>query len=295
MFHIRRGDKAGIARMARIFTGRSVGLALSGGGARAYAHIGVARAMRELGVPLDFLAGTSMGGIIAAGLAMDWNLEELDRRIRQAFVESSPLSDIAIPFVALSRGSLVDHRLKTHFGGVQICDLWRPFSCVSTDLTTGEMHVHRSGALDRALRATVSLPGVMPPVIERGHVLVDGALTRSLPVDLINEQHEGVTIGVDVAHANGLTPQDLVLNPPGWRWFASGAWRRGPPIISVLIRSATMPTRRAMDASRECAEIIIQPDMPGIELRNWKAYVPAVEAGYRATMARAEELQPYAL
>ena len=295
LFHVRRELRADITRLARIFTGRSVGLALSGGGARAYAHIGVARAMQELGVPLDFLAGTSMGGVVAAGLAMGWSLEELDRRIRQAFVETSPLSDIAFPFVAMSRGSLVDARLKAHFGGVQICDLWRPFTCVSTDLTTGDIHVHRTGPLDRALRATVSLPGVLPPVIENGHVLVDGALARNLPVDLINEQHDGFTIGVDVAHANGLTPQDLKLQPSGLRWLTSGAWRRGPPIISVLIRAATMPTRRAMAASRECAEMIIQPDLEGIELRNWKAYEPAVEAGYRATMARAGELKVYSV
>lgn len=295
LFHIRGDSPEDMAHLARVFSGRSVGLAFSGGGARAYAGVGVAKAMRELRIPMDFLAGTSMGAVIAAGLAMGWDIEELDWRIRAAFVESSPLADITFPLLAMTGGRTVDERLKTHFGDVEICDLWRPFTCVSTDLTLGEMHTHRAGLLHRALRASVSLPGVLPPVIEDGHVLVDGALVRNLPVDIVKQQHEGITIGVDVVQASGLTPEDLKLHPSGWRWLLSGAWRRGPPIVSVLIRSATMPTARAMAAARDPAAIIITPGLEGIELRDWKAYAPAVEAGYRATMAQAEALSAYAV
>jgi NTE family protein len=293
LFHVREGSIADIARLARGFGGRSVGLALSGGGARAYAHVGVIRALTELGVPIDFLSGTSMGAVIGAGFAMGWSLDELDRRIRAAFVKSSPLADIAFPLVAMSRGGRVDTRLKEHFGDTDIADLWRPFTCVSTDLTTGEMRVHRSGLVHRALRASISLPGVLPPVVEAGHVLVDGTLVRVLPVDLVQELHDGPTIGVDVAEAAGLTPYDLKLHPSGLRWLLSGAWRRGPPIVSVLIRSAIMPTARAMAATRDRADLLIEPDLDGIELRDWKAYDRAVAAGHRAAMARAEELSEY--
>ena len=295
LFHARRGNDADLMHLARVFSGRSIGLAFSGGGARAYAHVGVAKALEALHVPVDFLAGTSMGGVVAAGMAMGWDSQELDRRIREAFVESSPLADIAFPILAMTGGRVVEQRLKHHFGGVDICDLWRPFSCVSTDLTTGGMHLHRTGALDRALRATVSLPGVLPPVIEQGHVLVDGALARNLPVDVVKSQHEGLTIGIDVGRAAGLSPADLRLQPSPWRWLLSGAWRHGPPIVSVLIRSATMPTRLAMAAANSSADLLIAPDVDDIELRNWKAYEPAVEAGYRATMDQAEKLSAWAV
>jgi NTE family protein len=291
LFQIRQGDGADLARLARIYAGKSVGLALSGGGARAYAHVGVARALRELGVPFDFLAGTSMGAVIAAGLAMGWDLPELDRRIREAFVESSPLSDIAFPLLAMTRGRRVDHRLETHFGDTQICDLWRPFACVSTDLTTGGPYIHRRGLLRCALRASLSLPGVLPPVVHEGHVLVDGALVRNLPVDVVREQHDGVTIGVDVAVSEGLKPDDLLLRPSGWRWLTSGAWRKGPPIVSVLIRSATLPSVAAMAAARDSRIVEIIPAVEGVGLQDWNAYEPAVEAGYRATMEAAERLQ----
>ena len=289
LFQVRAGEAADLARLARIYTGNSVGLALAGGGARAYAHIGVARALAELGTPIDFLAGTSMGAVIAAGLAMGWDGEEMDRRIREAFVDSSPLSDIAFPILAMTRGRMVERRLKTHFGDTQISDLWRPFTCVSTDLTASGMYVHRRGSLRRALRASLSLPGVLPPVVENGHVLVDGALVRNLPVDLVREQHDGVTIAIDVAGVDGLKPGDLRLKPSGWRWVTSGAWLRGPPIVSVLIRSATMPSVAAVTEARDDV-VRIAPDVDEIGLQDWKAYDSAVAAGYRAAMAAADQL-----
>jgi NTE family protein len=289
LFHVRVGETADLARLARIYTGNSVGLALSGGGARAYAHVGVARALAELRVPVDFLAGTSMGGVIAAGLAMGWDGAEMDRRIREAFVESSPLSDIAFPLLAMTRGRMVDRRLRTHFDDVQIGDLWRPFSCVSSDLTAGGMHVHRRGSLRRALRASLSLPGILPPVVERGHVLVDGALVRNLPTDLVREQHDGVTIGIDVAVAEGLKPGDLRLKPAGLRWLTSGAWLRGPPIVSVLIGAATVSSLAAPAVPRDDL-IEIDPRIEGVGLQDWKAYDTAVDAGYRAAMAVADQL-----
>jgi NTE family protein len=290
LFQVRQDNADDLARLARIYAGRSVGLALSGGGARAYAHVGVARALRELGVPIDFVAGTSMGAVIAAGLAMDWDLEEMDRRIIDAFVASSPLSDIAFPLLAMTRGRMVDRRLETHFSDTQISDLWRPFLCVSTDLTRGEAHVHRQGRVRDAVRASLSLPGVLPPVVKDGHVLVDGALVRNLPVDLVREQHDGVTIGVDVAAAEGLRPDDLMLRPSGWRWLASGAWRKGPPIVSVLIRSATLSSAAALAAEPDQRTLTISPDVDGVELQDWGAYDLAVRAGYRATKAMGDVL-----
>jgi len=289
LFQIRSGDAADVARLARIYTGNSVGLVLSGGGARAYAHVGVARALVELQTPIDFLAGASMGAVVAAGLAMGWEGAEMDRRLHDAFVNSSPLSDIAFPLLAMTRGRIVDHRLETHFGDAEIGDLWRPFTCISTDLTTGGAHIHRRGSLRRALRASLSLPGILPPVVEDGHVLVDGALVRNLPVDLVREQHDGVTIAVDAAAAEGLRPDDLLLKPSGLRWLTSGAWLRGPPIVSVLIRSATLPSFAAAAAARgDLVEIV--PELEGVGLQDWKAYDRAVAAGYRAAMAIGDQL-----
>ncbi|MGE5501235.1 MAG: patatin-like phospholipase family protein, partial [Ignavibacteriales bacterium] len=169
LFHVKENDADDLARMARVLTGQSVGLVLSGGGARAYAHIGAIRALKEHGVPVDFIGGASMGAMIGAGLALGWDDAEMDRRMHEAFVDSSPIADIAIPpLLAMTGGRIVAQRLEEHFGDVQIEDLPLPFFCVSSNLTTGAYHLHRRGSLCRALRASIALPGVLPPMTEDG-------------------------------------------------------------------------------------------------------------------------------
>jgi NTE family protein len=281
-FHMRRDDPMDLARLARMLAGQSVGLVLSGGGARAYAHIGAIRALREAHVPIDFLGGTSMGAIIAAGVAMGWDDEELDWRIRKAFVDTSPLDDIAFPIIAMTRGVKVRERMDEHFGDVEIPDLWLPFFCVSTDLTSGVYHLHRRGLLKTALRASIALPGILPPVSDGGHVLVDGAVTKNFPTDIMRSIQLGPIVGVDVAEAGSITAEDVEPPVSTWRWLLSGEWRRGPPIVSVLMRSATISTAHEQAAARAYTDLLISPDIGPVEIRDWKAYQPAVDAGYRA-------------
>jgi NTE family protein len=289
-FHVRRGDHAGIDRLARMLTGQSVGLVLSGGGARAYAHIGAIKALRDSRVPIDFVGGTSMGGIIAAGVAMGWSDQELDWRIRKAFVETSPLDDIAFPILAMTRGDKVRDRLAEHFGEVLIPDLWLPYFCVSTDLTAGAYHVHRRGLLKQALQASVALPGILPPVSLGGHVLVDGAVTKNMPSDIMRSMHLGAIVGVDVAEARGITAEDVEVPASPLRWLVTGEWRKGPPIVSVLMRSANISTAHEQAAARAFTDILVVPDIGPVEIRDWKAYDPAVDAGYRAMLEAIDKL-----
>lgn len=284
LLQLRKGDKADTARLARTLVGQSVGLVLSGGGARAYAHIGAIKALHESKVPIDFLGGASMGAIIAGGVAIGWSDEELDWRIRKAFVESSPLDDIAFPIIAMTRGEKVRERLAEHFGDIEIPDLWLPYYCVSSDLTAGVARLHRRGLLRHALRASIALPGILPPVTEGEHVLVDGAITNNFPTNVMRTQHLGATVGVDVAEARGLTAEDVNVPASPWRWFASGEWRRGPPIVSILMRTATISTSHEQAASHDYADIVVAPELGPVEIRDWKAYGPAVEAGYRSMM-----------
>jgi NTE family protein len=92
-----------------------------------------------------------------------------------------------------------------------------------------------------------------------------------------------------------LRPADLTLRPSGWAWLASGAWRHGPPIVSVLIRAATVGTEVAMAATRAALDVTIVPPVDQVGLQDWKAYDPAVEAGYRATLARAPDMAAMAV
>jgi NTE family protein len=262
-----------------------VGLVLSGGGARAYAHVGAIRALRERGVPIDFVGGVSMGAVIGAGVAMGWDDAEMDRRIREAFVDTSPLSDIALPILAMTHGWQVNLRLEHHFGETQIADLWLPFFCLSSNLTTGAYHMHRQGLLRRALRASISLPGILPPATEDNNVLVDGAVMKNFPADVMRASQLGPIVGIDVTSGRSITADDVARPVSIWRWVLSGKWLRGPPIVSILMRSATVSTSRDVAAAREATDVLVLPDVTKVEIRDFSAFDPAVAEGYRATMA----------
>lgn len=288
-FHVKGGDRADAGRIARVLTGTSVGLVLSGGGARAYAHMGVVKALMASGVPLDFVGGASMGAIVCAGVAMGWAYEELDTRIRKAFVDSSPVDDIAFPIIAMTHGRKVDARLEEHFGATQIADLWRPFFSVASNITTGGYVVDREGLLRASLRASISLPGILPPVVRDGAVLVDGAVMRNFPVDIMRAWHNGPVVGSDVSRSRGVDPRTVTDTPPWWRWLLSGAWRQGPPIVSVIMRSATLTTKAEIMMARSATDLLIVPN-PVIEIRDWKAFDRAVENGWEVTLAALAKL-----
>jgi len=290
IFHLRRDRLADVQRIARVLTGQSVGLVLSGGGARAYAHIGAVRALRERGIPIDFVGGVSMGAIVAAAVAMGWEEEEMDRRIHEAFVDTSPLDDIAVPLLAMTHGIKVSERLAHHFGDTHIADLWLPFFCLSSNLTTGAYQLHRRGLLRKALRATISLPGILPPANDGQNVLVDGAVMKNFPADVMRAAQLGPIVGVDVTTGRSITADDVARPSSVWRWIWSGQWRKGPPIVSLLMRAATVSTSRDVAAAREATDLLVLPDVGKVEIRDFSAYDPAVAEGYRATIEALDKL-----
>src|SRR6202035_4079754 len=183
--HHHVGDAADLGRLARLITRRGGRLVLSGGGARGFAHLGIIRALREARVPIDFVGGSSIGSIIAAGVAVGWSDDEMRLRYRRSFVDTNPVNDYTFPFVALTRGRKVSRLLQREYGDILIEDLRRPFFCVSANLSTGRALEHRDGRLADALRASVAIPGVLPPVFHGDDVLVDGATINNLPVDVM--------------------------------------------------------------------------------------------------------------
>lgn len=275
-FHLRPDVKEDWARIARVIAGQGVGLVLSGGGARAYAQIGVVRAMREHGVPVDFAGGTSMGAVIAACVAMDWPIDEIEKRVRRCFVRRNPLSDYTLPLTSLVSGRRVESLLRENFGDADIVGLKKPFFCVSSNLTTGTPHIHRKGGLAAALRASLALPGILPPVLAADGVLVDGAVMNNLPVDVMRALHRGPIAAVNVA-------RDLALLPDSLSRSETSMWSRlfRPPIVGILIRAATVSADTQDRRQADMADLVIEPPLGGIEIRDWKAFDRAVEIGYR--------------
>jgi NTE family protein len=289
--HIRAGSANDIGRLARFIAGRAVGLVLAGGGARGFAHIGIIKALMEAGVPFDHLGGTSMGAIIAAGLAQEWGVEELTERMRDVFVLHNPLNDFTLPLIALVKGKKASIMLRRNFGDIRIEELTKPFFCVSSDLTTGRIHEHRSGVLWRALRASVALPGILPPVTHHGHLLVDGGVMNNLPVDVMREHAVGAgpIIACDVTGEIDLQARDERYGERPWWWLIWQRMRGTPSIVSILMRSGTVGSEAQRRIVREQADYLIEPPMPDIGLRDWKKFDQAIKEGYDTARASIEK------
>lgn len=287
--HIRAGVTEDVRRLARFVSGRAVGLVLAGGGARGFAHIGVLKALQEAGVPIDQLGGTSMGALIAAGMAAEWDVPSLARRMREAFVESNPLSDYTFPLIALVRGRKVSRLLRDNYGDTRIEELPKPFFCVSSDLTSGRTHVHRAGPLWRALRASVALPGILPPVTHHGHLLVDGGVMNNLPVDVMAENPHGPIIASDVTGEIDLhASDDRYGERPLW-WLIGQRMRGTPSIISILMRSGTVGSEAQRRLVRQQANYLFEPPLEDVGLRDWQAFDRAVAEGYAHAMSMMEK------
>jgi NTE family protein len=287
--HLRLHAPGDVARLARHLAGRAVGLVLSGGAARGFAHIGAIRAWREAGLPIDRIGGASMGAVIAAGVAAGWDDRELRDRIHQAFVETNPLNDYTVPWIALFRGETVNRLLRQHFNQTVIAALWRPFFAVSTNLTRGGLLVHRHGVLWQALRASIAIPGVLPPLSVNGEILVDGGVLDNFPVDVMAGIGSGPIVGVDVGAAPALTPgSEAASGRRGLIDFFRPDPGRLPGIVSVLSRVGTVTSTLQTALARAQLSLLIQPPIADVALLEWHAFERAVEAGYRA-MATALE------
>ena len=281
-----------IARVARMLTGRGVGLVLSGGGARGFAHIGIVKALREARVPIDLVGGTSMGAILGAGVARGWSVEELKERFHAAFVQAKPLRDYTLPFVSLVSGRKVSRLLRKDCGDMDIEDLPLTFFCVSSNLTTGHCMVHRRGLLWLWLRASVAIPGVLPPVVYKGEVLVDGGTMNNLPVDAMRELGRGPVIGVDVGADRAFTTDsDEVDVPLPWQLMSWLRVRHHRPNIFQILWRAGMVNSSAMTAAhREKTDLLLQPPLAEIDMLNWSAFDRAIQAGYEYAAKRLEGL-----
>ncbi|MFZ0043519.1 MAG: MFS transporter, partial [Solirubrobacteraceae bacterium] len=171
-----------IARLGRRLTGRSVGIVLSGGGARAFSHIGVLEELSAAGVRIDRVAGVSMGAFVGALFAMGMDGESIDACCFEEWVQRRPLSDYTIPRHSLIRGDRFRSMLDRTFGAWQIEELPRSFMCGCTELRSGRLVMSRHGSLSERVGFSICLPILAPPQVRGRELFIDGSLADNLPV-----------------------------------------------------------------------------------------------------------------
>jgi len=229
---------------------RKIGLALGGGAARGLAHIGVLEVLGREGIPIDMVAGTSMGALIGALYAQGKAVSEIkDLAIELGSKRFSLLADPALPKTGLIRGRKVKKVLKSTIGNIGFGDLGLPFACVATDINSGEEVVIKQGLVWQGVMASSSIPVMFSVAKWKGKYLVDGGLVNPVPASVVRQMGADFIIAVDVAPS------------------ISGRLHQAdkePNIFNIIMQILHIAAYQSLKASLSEADVVIEPQMASI-------------------------------
>lgn len=300
--HLRSAHREDFQRLARVLTGNSITLVLGGGGGRGLAEIGVFKALRNAGIPIDRIAGTSIGALIGGLLASGKDPETVAEEMRTWAEKGKLGKDFTFPALSLVHGKRLHRATHDVLGDGNIEDLPIPFFCLSADLSEEKTVVHDRGSLWRSVRASMSVPGIGPPLFDDGRILVDGGVVNNMPADVVASRHDGRIITVDVSLQRKLVVPESYNNlvPSGWRilWHRINPFLEPlqvPSIYEVILRSSTIGGSVNIRKARELADLSIQPPVTSVGLLDFDAIDRLIEIGFEHTMTQLASIGTAAL
>lgn len=296
-YHVRLDSAEDRDRAGRLLTGSDLSLVLGGGGARGLGHIGVFRACQEVGLTIDRVVGVSLGSVIAGLIAQGRNWDEVAAEMRRSTVESGPLTHFTFPAISIDSGRRYFAQLDRLFGDTQIEDLPINYFCVSCSLSRARVLVHRTGSLAKWIGASSSVPGIAPPLVESGELIVDGGVLNNLPIDLVRADGAGRVLAVDVSpEVDLLMPANYSGRPSAyeilWRALRTrlGLARDSvityPSIISLLFRASILSSIPATEALRKHADLLIELPLSAFKFFDWPKIADIIEVGRREAMEK---------
>ncbi len=268
---------ADLRSLAARIGGWSVGMVMAGGGARAFAHIGVLKELSAAGISVDRVAGSSVGSIVAGLHALGLDPETIHDVCYSEFVRRNPFSDYTLPTASLAKGRRTRQALRTHAGGREIRALPRQFRAMSVDLLARTEVAHRSGDLAEAVSASVSLPVLFPPLRQDGRLLIDGGVLDNLPVGLLTERDEGPILAVNIAMGGGGGGAARIGQP------------RVPPLGDTILRTMMIGSGGAVASARARGATVVTPPPLGVGLLEFHQLDVVVEAGRMAARELLEQ------
>jgi NTE family protein len=288
--NLRPGLDSDIARLARLVSRNAVGLVLAGGGARGFAHLGIWQTLDELGIEVDCVGGTSMGAVMAAAIAADRGVLETLGVVKQAF-KINPTGDFSLlPLISLIKGgrvrTVIERSLDSLMGGqVDIVDLWKGYFCIASNYSQGcETRFHQ-GDLGRSLRASIAIPGALPPVVIDGELFSDGGTFNNFPADVMRDMRGvGKVIGVDLS-ARGARRLDFDEMPSArqvlfdrFRPYKKRRYRV-PSLVSYLLNVSILYSVSRQSASRSQTDLYFNPPLARVGFLQWNRFSSIVEQG----------------
>ncbi len=246
-----------------------IGLALSSGGARGFAHLGVLKVFKEEGIPVDCIAGSSMGSIIAVLLANDLDLEMCEQVA--CTLKRKHWLDFTVPKKGFVVGKKVEELVRLFSHNKKLEELNIPTAIVATDLVKGEPVIFTEGPVDQAVRASISIPGIFEPVVMGDKVLVDGGVIDRLPVSTVRELGADLVIGVDVIPKN---PQANIEN-----------------IFDVITQTLTIMEKEITSRILTMADFLIHPDVGDIQVSSFSRAEECIKRGEEEARAHIDKLK----
>jgi len=288
--HVALDNVGDAERLYRFINGTALGLVACGGGAYCSAHVGLYKAMVQSGLTFDIMGGTSGGGAMTAAFAMGSHPDEVDRATHDIFVTNRAMRRYTWPRYSLIDHTNYDRQLAKYYTGIDIEDLWIPYFCVSTNLSSYDLHRHRQGDLWAAVRATGSIPVLLPPYYTKdGHMLVDGAILDNVPVRVMHELKSGpnvvVSFEVPKLHRFEVDYSSLpgrgqllkaMINP-----FLRAGLPRAPSVGTVLMRSM-MANRQDFERRLRPDDLLLVPPCPqDMGILDWHRHTELMDNTYR--------------
>lgn len=247
-----------------------VGLVLGAGSARGLAHIGVLQVLKENYIPVDFIVGSSMGAMIGGFYSSGCDLKMLGRMVEH--MDLGVFFDVGIPRMGFVTGKKIDNFLQLLTKNKQFSDMEVPLVVVATDLISGQRVELDTGYLAPAIRASISVPGVIAPVKENGMILVDGAVADRLPLEVARHRGADVIIAVDVT-------------------FGEGKEVNIQNTLDVIITSLDIMQKQQFEIICEQADILIQPPVGGYSSRDFQKVSELIDLGRSSTEEKLEEIK----
>ncbi len=301
--HIRPEVAADMARLARIESHTAVGLVFAGGGARGLAHLGVYRALQERGIEVDYVGGTSIGAIMAALVATGAPLADATQIARNSF-STNPTGDFnLLPLLSLIKGRrlrrVIDRALRELMGfDADIEDLWKTYYCVASNYSQASEHLIRRGNLGKAMRASIAIPGALPPVVHEGDLLCDGGTFNNFPVDVMRRMRGVRTVlGVDLnmrkprRFESDEVPGTWALLRDRFRPYPRRRYRF-PSLVAYLMNVQILYSISRQPQARKLTDIYFNPPLERVGLLQWDRFDEIVQKGHAHGLEILDALTP---
>lgn len=276
--HVTHDNAEHWQHLSRMITGRAVGLVLGGGGARGFAHLGLLKALKDKGLAVDTVGGSSMGAYIGALIARGMMPSQVIEIVREAFVRNNYLNDYSFSRLSLIRAKKFRQMLEEVFGEMLIEETQLPYFCVTTNLSKGQAVVHDSGRLSSWVGASMTVPGIAPPVVYQGDLLVDGGLINSLPSDIMQDRGRGLVIASDVSAEPELHFEGMGVPEP--EQLERKGLARDITLFKLLFRTTTLVSQEQAQLRAANADCYLAMPVADVGMFDWERMDEVIERAY---------------